>query len=351
MALFQASIFSESTYSSDQPVKTTFRLTNHSQETMRVLKWFTPLEGMWSDCLLVIRNGERVPYDGRLAKRGTPASEDYVTLGTGEFVEETVAIDEAYQVSDPGVYNVSVDTEIHAVAVAELNKFAAMTADTREAEAAMFKRALRQPVPNAATNFVVNDTGGRLTTEGERARKRQKAGGSSLEMFKVASGTALKPQFNGGDATKRTDAEKAHFEGYKLAQNALSALKNDNVYAEWFGTHSQSRFQAVHDHYSNIVNDMEQKIYTYDLTLKGCRPGVYAYTYKNSTTIWLCDQFWASPMTGTDSKAGTIVHEHSHASSGTDDLAYGQANCRQLAINDPDKAIRNADSHEYYAQG
>src|SRR5690242_10500778 len=173
MALFQASIFSESTYSSDQPVKTTFRLTNHSQEMMRVLKWFTPLEGMWSDCLLVIRNGERVPYDGRLAKRGTPASDDYVTLGPGEFVEETVSIDEAYHVSDPGIYNVSVDTEIQAVALEELNKFVTMAGDRQEAEAAMFKRALRQPVPNAATNFVINDAGGRLETAGERARKNQ----------------------------------------------------------------------------------------------------------------------------------------------------------------------------------
>jgi hypothetical protein len=350
MALFQASIFSERTYSSNKPVNATFRLTNLSQDAMRVLKWFTPLEGMWSDCLLVIRNGERVLYDGRLAKRGTPTSDDYVTLEPGEFVEQPIDIDEAYQVSDPGTYNVSLDAEIQAVAAQELNTLTAIEGNRREAEAAMFKRAMRQSAPSAATNFVVNDVGGlRVETAGARARKQQVSPQSAL--LKTTAGTALKPQFNGGDPQKQTDAVAAHFEGYKLAQNALAALKNDNVYAEWFGIYSQSRFQVAHDHYSKIINDMEQKVFTYDLTMQGCQPGVYAYTYKNSTTIWLCDQFWAAPMTGTDSKAGTIVHEHSHASAGTDDLAYGQANCRQLAINDPDKAIRNADSHEYYAKG
>jgi peptidyl-Lys metalloendopeptidase len=351
MAIFQASIFSESNYSSDEPVRTTFQLTNHSQESMRVLKWFTPLEGMWSDCLSVIRNGERVLYDGPLAKRGTPTSDDYATLAPGESIKRAVAIDEAYRVSDPGTYNVSVDTEIQAVPVEELNKFALAVRDLQEAEAVMFKRAVRQPVPNAATNFVVNDKGSRTETAGERARKRQKTSGQNQLMLKGTPGTALNPQFNGGDAAKKADAERAHAAGYTLAQKALGALQNDNVYAEWFGIFSTSRFHALTANYSKIVADMEQNVYTYDLTMQGCQSGVYAYTYKNSTTIWLCDQFQAAPMTGSDSKAGTIVHEHSHASAGTDDLTYGQANCRQLAITDPDRAIRNADSHEYYAKG
>jgi peptidyl-Lys metalloendopeptidase len=351
MAIFQASLFSESTYSSDDQVQTTFQLTNHSEESMRVLKWFTPLEGMWSDCLLVIRDGERVLYDGPLAKRGNPTSDDYVTLGPGESIERKVEIAEAYRVSDPGIYNVSVDAEIQAVPVGEMNRFATAVRDLQEPEAMMFKRVVRQPVPNAATNFMVRDAGRRSETAGERVRSKQRAGGHDLTMFKRAAGTVLKPQFNGGDASKQADAEKAHTQGYKLAQKALAALKNDTVYAEWFGTYNTSRFNSVTANYTKITTDMEQKVFTYDLTLQGCQSGVYAYTYKNSTTIWLCDQFWAAPMTGTDSKAGTIVHEHSHASAGTDDLTYGQANCRQLAITDPDKSIRNADSHEYYAKG
>ena len=351
MPLFQASIFSESKYSSRQPVKTTFRLTNLSQDTMRVLKWFTPLEGLWSDCLLVIRDGQRVPYDGPLAKRGSPTAEDFVTLAPGDSVDQEVAVHDAYQVSAPGTYSLSVETEIQSVPAAELKTFAARSFDRRTAEAALFKHLVRQPTTHAATNFVVVGSGPRIETAGERVRKHLSSLRASAEAPKMKAGAALNPRFNGGKKARRTAAEKAHFAGYKLAKAALAGLKNDNLYAEWFGTYSETRFQAVQQHYAKIISDMEQKEFTYDLTGTGCQSGVYAYTYKNSTTIWLCDQFWASPLNGTDSKAGTIVHEHSHASAGTDDLAYGQGGCRQLAINDPDKAIRNADSHEYYAKG
>ncbi|QRV77984.1 peptidyl-Lys metalloendopeptidase [Ceratobasidium sp. AG-Ba] len=71
------------------------------------------------------------------------------------------------------------------------------------------------------------------------------------------------------------------------------------------------------------------------------------------TIVYLCPQFWEAPMVGVDSKAGTIVHENSHfyQNGGTEDHEYGQTGCKDLAKNDPDKAIRNADSHEYFVEG
>ena len=41
--------------------------------------------------------------------------------------------------------------------------------------------------------------------------------------------------------------------------------------------------------------------------------------------MWLCNAFWNAPATGTDSKAGTIVHESMHWNiiAGCDDNAYG----------------------------
>ncbi|KAG8682406.1 hypothetical protein FRC08_014982, partial [Ceratobasidium sp. 394] len=56
--------------------------------------------------------------------------------------------------------------------------------------------------------------------------------------------------------------------------------------------------------------------------------------------------------TGTDSKAGTIIHEQSHftVNGGTHDYAYGQSAAKSLAISNPARAIMNADSHEYFAE-
>ena len=62
--------------------------------------------------------------------------------------------------------------------------------------------------------------------------------------------------------------------------------------------------------------------------------------------------FWTAPLSGTDLKAGTLIHEMSHFDvvAGTDDVVYGQSAARNLASTDPDLAITNADSHEYFAE-
>ena len=69
-------------------------------------------------------------------------------------------------------------------------------------------------------------------------------------------------------------------------------------------------------------------------------------------TIYLCGAFWNAPYAGEDSQAGTLIHESSHFTDngGTKDLAYGHEACQNLATNDPDQAILNADSHEYFAE-
>lgn len=81
----------------------------------------------------------------------------------------------------------------------------------------------------------------------------------------------------------------------------------------------------------------------------------YAYVFPDRQyEIFLCNLFWQTSLTGTDSKAGTIIHELSHfyvvARTTDHGNIYGQADCRQLAIDDPDKAILHVDSHEYFAK-
>jgi hypothetical protein len=56
------------------------------------------------------------------------------------------------------------------------------------------------------------------------------------------------------------------------------------------------------------------------------------------------------PPAGIDSQYGTLIHELSPEKANTDDWAYGEPACKNLAQNDPDKAIQNADSHQFYAE-
>ena len=68
--------------------------------------------------------------------------------------------------------------------------------------------------------------------------------------------------------------------------------------------------------------------------------------------LYPCNAFWTAPAKGTDSKAGTLIHETSHFTNvaSTDDWAYGQTAAASLAISDPAKALDNADSHEYFGE-
>ena len=85
----------------------------------------------------------------------------------------------------------------------------------------------------------------------------------------------------------------------------------------------------------------------------GCKKTYYAYVYPDSPyKIYLCKAFWAAPVSGTDSRGGTLIHELSHftAVAGTDDHVYGQTGAASLAASDPTQALNNADNHEYFAE-
>jgi len=73
---------------------------------------------------------------------------------------------------------------------------------------------------------------------------------------------------------------------------------------------------------------------------------MHAYTHMGITQIFLCNPFWSS----LDSKASTLLHEHSHASASTLHLIYARYDCRALAQVNPDKAVINASNYEYFAE-
>ncbi|CAE6500415.1 unnamed protein product [Rhizoctonia solani] len=120
-------------------------------------------------------------------------------------------------------------------------------------------------------------------------------------------------------------------------------------YTQWFGTFDSTRFSTVKSHFTNIGTDATSS--TYDC---GCtQSAVYAYVYQDTPGyVYLCDAFWSASNTGTDSRAGTLVHEQSHfvVNGGTDDLVYGSISAHSLASSNPDQAIGNADNHEYFVE-
>ncbi|KAG5654427.1 hypothetical protein H0H81_002616 [Sphagnurus paluster] len=160
--------------------------------------------------------------------------------------------------------------------------------------------------------------------------------------------------YNGCSASQQSLLTTAASSAQSYAASALSYLRANTAattrFTTWFGTYTDARHTTVQNHFTQISSNTFSS-YKYDCTCTDS--GTYAYVYPASFgTVYLCGAFWNAPTTGTDSKAGTLIHESSHftANGGTQDYTYGQSSCKSLAISNPNNAVNNADSHEYFAE-
>ena len=121
-------------------------------------------------------------------------------------------------------------------------------------------------------------------------------------------------------------------------------------YATWFGASDAARGVKVSSNFTAIKDAFENKPVKIDCD---CNEPYFAYVYPaRPYTVWVCKAFWAAAVTGTDSRGGTLLHELSHFNvvADTDDHVYGQAGAAELARSAPDRAVNNADSHEYFGE-
>jgi peptidyl-Lys metalloendopeptidase len=341
---------SKRAYRADQSQEVTFTLTNDSERDIRVLKWRTPFEGFKSDMFSVEVDGREVPYLGRVYKRAAPSPDDYITITAGEEVSRKVDLSEAYDIARSGVYTVRYkEDRVQAGTSAPKTLARQFVEPPRTAGVRVLS--------NTAIFTLLEDRPAR-TVDGidigvaRQIRDLVQPGG-------VLAGPEHKaPTFSGCTASRQTDLTTALAEAVKYANNASLALSSANHcahftgrrYTEWFGAATTSRYATVSTQYANIASALSNQTVKFNCD---CTDSSYAYVYPTKPyEIFLCNAFWTAPMTGTDSKAGTLVHEMSHFNvvASTDDHAYGQAACRTLATSNPDQAIDNADSHEYFAE-
>ena len=103
-------------YAAGQAVNIKFTLENISSEALFVLAWQTPLEGLKGNIFKVSRNGDRIPYEGRMIKRGAPVRSEYVRIGPGESVSATIDLSTGYSLCAAGRYDVEFQGFLHDVA-------------------------------------------------------------------------------------------------------------------------------------------------------------------------------------------------------------------------------------------
>ena len=290
---------------------------NDSKVPAKVLKWFTPYEDVEEPLFAITRDGKSVPYIGAHYKRPAVTGADYVTLAPGESFTRTVDLGGYYDLSDSGRYEI---------------QFSVSSWFLRSEKGLLGKRDT-----TLTSNVLALNIAGRPNPVRD-IQPDAVSGSTSFTKCTVSQQSTL--------GTARDNAST-------YAANALAYLNAGTQgprYTTWFGVYNSTRYNTAKSHFSSIGSAMDTASVTFNC---GCKKTYYAYVYSNQPyTIYLCKAFWTAPMTGTDSKAGTLIHEMSHFTvvAGTDDWAYGQSAASNLAISDPAKAVDNADSHEYFAE-
>ena len=327
--------------SDDVVVKVTF--TNTSGSPQYVLKSHTPFDGVNAPVFDVTRDGQPVRYLGKIVKRAAPTAADYYLLKPGASYTVKVELSALYDMATTGDYAV----RYHAASAqlfADGGSGASATAMSAGAGARDSGRHGGELQSDTASMWI----------DGVRPRGSREETMSLAEM-QAASGrvSAAGLSTTSCSASQQSTIASALSAAQTYASNADAYMARTTMgsrYTKWFGTVNSTRVSTIRSHYANIKSTLATKPINVNC---GCSDTSYAYVYPNQPyTIYVCKAFWSAPLTGTDSKAGTLVHETSHFTvvAGTDDWAYGQSAAANLAISNPSQAIDNADSHEYFSE-
>lgn len=304
----------------DADVVVRVTITNTNRAPVIVHPWQLPSSQLDGSLFQVTRDGKPVPYTGPLVKRGTPGPRDVLRLDAGASISYDVELTAAYDLNENGRYDIVYRSRGAASGYAT-------------------------PVLQSDTLYV--------WLEG---RTPAPAAAAPAAAAAVAAAGSL--GYSGNcSASQKTTLQQAFASATTYATNALAYLTSNTPstarkrYIKWFGTAGTTNWNIAKTHYTAIRDAFTTKAVVLDCSCK--QSGVYAYVYPTQPyKIYVCNAFWSAPLTGTDSKGGTLVHEMSHFNvvASTDDWAYGQSAAASLAISNPAKALDNADSHEYFAE-
>lgn len=151
-----------------------------------------------------------------------------------------------------------------------------------------------------------------------------------------------------------------------LTLKAAVVIGDTPDYRRWFGEYSQANAEEVRANLKAIVTAIRGGGVTArceEVADDGCAAGEYAWVYSDEPYLMhLCPPFFDLPPlerlrpgsrrgeNGT--REGTIVHEVSHflRVARTEDHCYSRPVCQRMAREDPQLAIDNADSYQYFTE-
>ena len=290
-----------------------------------------------SNLFRISRDGVEVGFEGAMIKRGVPTAEDFTILRAGRSYRSVVELGTAYDLSKAGHYTVTYAAPL---------QYASLSGGIRPQQ----RNGLPMIAQGAPVRIVLDRSmlDQRATfPNGRRISPVLPANPELSDVLGISTVACSASQIaTVGNAVLSARAYSERAKGY------LNAGTTGARYTTWFGAYTSSRYATAQQHFVAIDNAMDQTGGQVTINC-GCNDNYYAYVIKNQPyQIFVCNAFWSAPLIGTDSKAGTLIHEMSHFTvvADTDDHAYGQGLAQNLAISNPTLALDNADSHEYFAE-
>lgn len=302
----------------------TFIIHNRSEYPAKILTWYTPLEKQFnSNMFTIFKNGDNVQYTGRLVKRGRPKESDYITVEAGGSISESISLPDGYDITTVGSYETTYSGIIQYQLIGAKKRSSASSA-----------KIIRQSKRSNKLLLEVTSP-----PEPKATYKQVPAYNSCIPAETASLELAL------------TEAESLAIDAYDALSSIATATRDSaGRYGVWFGAYTSARYQTALDNFQNISSALSDETITFSCD---CDEDYIAYVYPNLPyDIHLCNSFWGAGLIGTDSQAGSIIHEMSHFTkvAGTDDHIYGQTGAFELAQTNPANALDNADNLEYFAE-
>ena len=297
-------------------------LADDCDEDYYLLKRNTPLEGLLSQFVAVSYEGRRLEYKGIFIHRDPPTKDEYILLKAGQKVSATVHINDAFALIHDGGYTIEY---IRPLVVLD---------------------EMQMPIEvNAKTATYIHLENARYLSHPFQRKKVKSEGSVTIESCTTAT-------FVGGTSSQREDVLNAHRKlctGFADAKNNVS---NSDLYTTWFGTYTEDRGAKVKGVLDDCVEGLTNDTVTYTFNGPKCQSTWNAYTYKGGTDVYLCPRYNLYEVycksSGSPTKESILAHEWSHALAYTEDYVYGATANKALAKSDPDKAVNNADTYEYW---
>jgi len=291
-------------------------ITNSAEYGIALLRWNLPLDNRFqSDSFRVLLQGAPVTYIGSIVKYAGPYLNDYVFFAPNETKSYQVPLENSYDFSQPGEYDVVMVTDVLDYEIVD------------DVHSLPHTRETFSPYSGIISNSL------QITTTEGLAQKILRA--------PVPCTSSQTTQLNSAGSSQKT-----------MITRAVSRIHEGGhtpTYLEWFGANSDARWTHIRDVLGR-VNSNTVVVYRCDN-----EQGVFAYVYPTDRAhnIYCCGAFWtAGVIGGFDTRAGTLVHELSHFDNigATQDYVYGTGAARNLASTNPNQARANADNYEYFCE-